>query len=228
MGDIADDFISDNEKGINREEEIKYYIVWKGRVPGIYINWDDCKAQVNKFTGARYKSFVCNYDEALRIYNEGLKNQSSEIVKTQLATPTTQTEKYIENSLAVDAACSSNPGPVEYRGVNVKTGKTIFSQGPFADGTNNVGEFLAIVHGLAMLKKAGSKAPVYSDSQTALTWVKNKKANTNLLKTVNNTKLFELIAKSENWLRNNTYENPVLKWQTREWGEIPADYQRKK
>lgn len=42
---------------------------------------------------------------------------------------------------------------MEYRGVDTKTRKQIFIQGPFEEGTNNIGEFLAIVHGLALLKK---------------------------------------------------------------------------
>lgn len=35
----------------------------------------------------------------------------------------------IENSLAVDAACSGNPGPMEYRGVHVASRQEIFHFG---------------------------------------------------------------------------------------------------
>lgn len=80
------------------------------------------------------------------------------------------------NSIAVDAACSGNPGAMEYRGVETATGREIFRQGPFSEGTNNIGEFLAIVHGLAMLKKMNSDLPLYSDSVNAISWVKKKKA----------------------------------------------------
>ncbi len=36
----------------------KVYAVRKGRTPGIYMTWDDCKAQVDGFAGAEYKSFA--------------------------------------------------------------------------------------------------------------------------------------------------------------------------
>lgn len=35
----------------------KYYAVKKGKTPGIYYSWDECKAQVDGFSGAKYKSF---------------------------------------------------------------------------------------------------------------------------------------------------------------------------
>ncbi|KAA6303564.1 MAG: Ribonuclease H [Candidatus Ordinivivax streblomastigis] len=133
----------------------------------------------------------------------------------------------ILNSLSVDAACSGNPGIMEYRGVFTATGEEIFHQGPFQQGTNNIGEFLALVHGLALLKKQNSTIPVYSDSVSAMAWVRNKKAKTTLEHCEANKILFELLARAENWLKTNTCLNPILKWETREWGEIPADFGRK-
>jgi len=130
-------------------------------------------------------------------------------------------------SISVDAACSGNPGMLEYRGVYTKTGKEIFHQGPFRNGTNNIGEFLAIVHALALLKQKNSQLPLYSDSRTALKWVQQKKAKTKLEKNEENEYLFELIARAENWLQNNEYSTPLLKWETEAWGEIPADFGRK-
>jgi len=133
----------------------------------------------------------------------------------------------IPNSLSVDAACSGNPGVMEYRGVYTATGQEIFRQGPFQQGTNNIGEFLALVHGLALLKQQNSTIPVYSDSVSAMAWVRNKKAKTTLEICPENQILFDLIARAEKWLRTNSYSNPVLKWETRIWGEIPADFGRK-
>ena len=129
--------------------------------------------------------------------------------------------------MAVDAACSGNPGDMEYRGVYVKTGQQIFIQGVYKEATNNIGEFLAIVHGLALLKKQGSNMPIYSDSVTAQAWVKAKKCKTKLEKTPQNALVFERIEAAERWLQNNTYSNPILKWDTPNWGEIPADFGRK-
>jgi ribonuclease HI len=136
-------------------------------------------------------------------------------------------EKPVLKSICVDAACSGNPGVMEYRGVDTVTGKEIFRQGPFDDATNNIGEFLAIVHALAFLKNQNSNIPVYSDSNTAFSWIKSKNAMTKLDKTYKNDKVFELIERAEIWLRNNKYENQVLKWKTEIWGEIPADFGRK-
>ena len=61
---------------------------------------------------------------------------------------------------AVDAGCSGNPGPMEYRGVDMRTGKQIFHFGPI-QGTNNIGEFLAIVHALALMEQRASQTILY-------------------------------------------------------------------
>lgn len=130
-------------------------------------------------------------------------------------------------ALAVDAACSGNPGPMEYRGVHLPSGKQIFHFGP-VQGTNNIGEFLAIVHALALLKQKNQpNMPIYSDSRTAQIWVQKKKCKTTLERTPKTEKLFEIIARAERWLQTNSYSNPILKWDTDNWGEIPADFGRK-
>jgi ribonuclease HI len=134
----------------------------------------------------------------------------------------------IPESLSVDAACSGNPGIMEYRGVETGTGREIFHVGPFNPATNNIGEFLALVHGLALLKQQNLELPIYSDSTTALAWVRKKKCNSKLERTNTNQEVFDLIQRAEKWLRLNDYKNPVLKWETERWGEIPADFGRKK
>ena len=132
------------------------------------------------------------------------------------------------DSISVDAACSGNPGLMEYQGVDTKTKEKIFHQGPFLMGTNNIGEFLAIVHALAFFKQKGLyNRPIYSDSVTAMGWVKKKKANTKLEQNAKTAKLYELIQRAENWLKQNSYSNPIIKWETEDWGEIPADFGRK-
>jgi ribonuclease HI len=127
----------------------------------------------------------------------------------------------------VDAACSGNPGVLEYRGVDTRSGAELFRQGPFPEGTVNIGEFLAIVHALAMLKKIQSDWPVYSDSRTAIAWVRDKKIKTNLQRTSKNEALFKLVDRALVWLNENRWKNPVRKWETTYWGEIPADFGRK-
>lgn len=131
------------------------------------------------------------------------------------------------HSIAVDAASSGNPGKMEYRGVDTSTKKQLFRQGPFPEGTNNIGEFLAIVHGLAFLKERKSDRVLYTDSRTAMSWVRKKKCNTKLQPNARNKELFELVERAEIWLAKNSYKTPVVKWETTAWGEIPADFGRK-
>ena len=86
---------------------------------------------------------------------------------------------------------------------------------------------MAIVHGLAYLKNQSKDIPIYSDSQTAILWVKNKKVRTKLKRDTGNEEIFGLVDRALNWLENNEYSNPILKWNTKSWGEIPADFGRK-
>ena len=207
----------------------KYYVVWKGLNPGVYDNWAECKMQVEGQDGAKYKSFETR-EEAAEAFEKGysyyLKAASSAKAASNLA-PQAPIGKPINESLAVDAACSGNPGDMEYRGVYTATGQEIFHIGPLKKGTNNIGEFLALVHGLALLKQKGSDLPLYSDSRNAIIWVKKKKCKTLLEREPVNEPIFELIERAEKWLNSNTYTTTILKWETAVWGEIPADFGRK-
>lgn len=136
-------------------------------------------------------------------------------------------EGYSLNSWAVDAACSGNPGPMEYQAIDLQTGAQVFHFGPL-HGTNNIGEFLAIVHALALMDKQGIKDKViYSDSYNAILWVKKKQCKTKLVRTPETEQLFQIIARAEQWLRTHNVTIPVLKWETKKWGEVPADFGRK-
>lgn len=201
----------------------KWYVVWKGLRPGVYNTWAECKQQIDGFEGARYKSFETQIQavEAFR------SNPMNYVGSKKTSNPRHYSSAVVLQSLAVDAACSGNPGRMEYRGVYVETGEEIFHIGPLEEATNNIGEFLALVHGIALLKKQNSGIPVYSDSANAIKWVKNKKCKTLLMSCEANKPVFDLIGRAEKWLNENTYPNPVLKWETSEWGEIPADFGRK-
>ena len=208
----------------------KFYVVWEGRSPGIYDSWEECKDQIDGFPGARYKAFP-SQDAA----TEAFRGDSSEHIgvlkaiasHNPVAVNYSAFPEIILDSIAVDAACSKNPGPVEYRGVDTKSGITLFKVGPLADGTNNIGEFLAIVHALAMTAQQGVATPIYSDSRTALAWVRDRKCKTTLKSTPNNAKILELVKRAECWLTTHSYTNRLIKWKTEEWGEIPADFGRK-
>jgi ribonuclease HI len=115
---------------------------------------------------------------------------------------------------------------MEYRGVHLPSGKQVFHFGPI-QGTNNIGEFLAVVHALALMKQKGISMPIYSDSRTALAWVRNRKAKTTLARTPETEEALELVARAENWLRTNGVNVTIEKWDTDNWGEIPADFGRK-
>jgi len=204
----------------------KFYVVWNGLNPGIYDSWDECKRQVDNFEGALYKSFPNREFAEKAFQSHPYKFIGTEKNKAKTSITTAQ-GNFIKDSLAVDAACSGNPGPMEYRGVYVADGKELFLKGPFQKGTNNIGEFLAIVHGLAFLKQQKMDIPVYSDSVNAMLWIKNKKCKTKLEPCEENKLIFELIERAEIWLNTNTYKNKILKWETEKWGEIPADFGRK-
>jgi len=203
----------------------KLYVVWKGVEPGIYDTWIGCKRQIDGFDGAVYKSFE-SLDEAAKAYNSSPWEYIGKNKDLKKAS-NNHSGSIIRNSLSVDAACSGNPGLMEYRGVYTGNGEEIFRMGPLELGTNNIGEFLALVHGLALLKQQNSPLPIYSDSMNAISWVKNKKCKTKLEPCEINIPIFDLIERAENWLKDNSYSTLILKWETKEWGEIPADFGRK-
>ena len=213
----------------------KYYVVWQGNTPGIYDNWADCQKQILGVSGAQYKSF-----DSLEAAQRAFQRPYDEVKGTQ----TTQLSMVdIDengmtivrkgdvpgpelNSLAVDAACSGNPGVMEYQGVYVATRQQLFHyKSPV--GTNNIGEFLAIVHGLAYLKQHHLDINIYSDSKIAINWIKHKECRSKLPLTPQTNDIWNLIRRAEAWLQNNSYTTEIRKWDTDHWGEIPADFNRK-
>lgn len=207
----------------------KFYVVWKGRKTGVFTSWNVCKRQIESFEGAQYKSFA-NIDEAEIASTKKYEDYKGKNAKKPTLS-SAEKEKYgkpILKSISVDAACAGNPGKMEYRGVLTHNKQQIFIKGPYERGTNNIGEFLALVHGIALLKsKNQHNLPIYSDSKIAMSWVKKKACRTNITFDASNKNLLELIKRAEKWLKENTFKNPILKWETKAWGEIPADFGRK-
>lgn len=205
----------------------KYYVVWDGRETGVFNSWESCKEQVSGYPGAVYKSFNSE-EQAYEAFYEDSKEHIGNKKKPQLTAA--QKKKYGEpilNSISVDGASSSRGGMSEYRGVFTHNAEEIFRQGPFHEGTNNIMEFLALVHALGFCKQRGITLPIYSDSRTAILWVRNKEIKTKQPRTEKNKQLFDLIDRALNWLKENDYPNLILKWETKVWGEIPADFNRK-
>jgi ribonuclease HI len=206
----------------------KLYVVLKGHKPGIYDNWDDAKKQVDNFQGAQYKGFE-NHEEAHKAW------ATQKLPAPEKKASPTDTRKNIVNgtlkgfnpdSISVDAACSGNPGKMEYRGVDNMSGAEIFRIGPMW-GNNNMGEFLALVHAIAHLKSFSSKRMIYSDSRTAISWVKAKNVRSNLPRTAETASVWGLVDRAIIWLNNNPYSNTIKQWDTELWGENPADFGRK-
>jgi ribonuclease HI len=206
----------------------KYYVVWEGNTPGIYDSWEKCQLQIKAYPNAKYKAFPTK-EEAIQAFEGNYYDFITKGEKKTIKSPKLlEKANIIWDSIAVDAACSGNPGNLEYRGVFTNSGKEIFKEGVFKKGTNNIGEFLALVHALALLqKKQQFTTPIYSDSRTAMAWVRNKKVKTNLTRSQENKLLFELLERALLWLDTNSFKNPILKWDTKNWGEIPADFGRK-
>jgi len=179
-------------------KKVKFYTVWQGKKPGVYESWSDCKAAISGFKGAQYKSFS-TFAEAKKAYNGNYEDYKGKTTKKAALTEAQLLKIGEPNlySIAVDAASSGNPGKMEYRGVDTQTKKELFKQGPFEQGTNNIGEFLALVHGLAYLKKQKNKT------------------------------IFDLVERAIVWLNTNSYTTTIVKWETKAWGEIPADFGRK-
>ena len=222
----------------------------------MYSSWEACQEAVSGVSGAKYKSFKTQEEaeDAFEMGEEAYEeakasdtsdastsskpsisrdsressnsNESSKPIRPAF-NPQNLPAEVIREAIAVDAACSGNPGAMEYRGVYLADGKEIFHYGP-VHGTNNIGEFLALVHGLALLKQKGlDNMPIYSDSVNAQLWVRKHHCKTTLVRNDETEKLYQMIERAEAWLRNNTYRNPIIKWQTDKWGEIPADFGRK-
>ena len=221
----------------------KYYVVWQGKKPGIYSDWDECKEQVVGVQGAQYKSF-----DSMAEAEAASKLPYSSVVSslTSSASPASNSHTSalvidengmtaikpgtenapVLDALAVDAACSGNPGVMEYQGIYIPTRTQVFHYRA-EKGTNNIGEFLAIVHGLSYLKKHHLNQIIYSDSVNAISWVRQKECKSKLVEDASTAELWDYIHRAENWLRANSYTTEIRKWDTDNWGEIPADFGRK-
>lgn len=207
----------------------KYYVVWSGHSPGIYRDWPTAQKQIKGYPNAKFKSYKSRTeaDKAFRQGPSALTSPSPSHPRPRKKNIYPTTSRILSDSISVDAACSGNPGRMEYQGVTTSGRHQIFHRA-FALGTNNIGEFLAIVHALALLKKQDRPdLPIYTDSRTAMGWIKKKKCKTTLVRNTRTAELHEYIERAEAWLNANEVTNPIYKWQTEIWGEIPADFGRK-
>ena len=201
------------------------YVVFAPRsIRGVYDSWVRCQSALRGVSGTSFAGFK-NVAEA----NEALRCGSLAEYRARAATRKPWIGHVQLPCIVVDAACSGAPGPVEYRGVVIPEMYEAFRRGPYHQGTNNIGEFLAIVAGLRWLENTSLDFPLYSDSAVAIGWVTGRgECNTHQ---VPGAELRDAIAAAERWLMlpssRALAESRVRKWDTRELGEIPADYGRK-
>ena len=156
------------------KSEKKYYVVRNWKKIWIFSSRNECKESVNWFSDAKYKWFssIENAEIALKEwwekYYEVKNSKKKDVVKKEDI-------PFFAESIAVDAACSGNPWEMEYRGIDLQTWEEIFHE-KFKIWTNNIWEFLAIVHWLSYLWD--DNRVIYSDSRIAISWVNQWKCKT--------------------------------------------------
>lgn len=195
----------------------KIYAVHVGVITGVYDTWDECREQVIGYPGAIYQSF-----------NALERELAEQYVKSGSIWETEEPKDYVKDSISVDAACSGNPGEMEYQLVHTDTGNKLYCSPIYPVGTNNLGEFLAVVKALRYLQENNdSDTIIYTDSVSAIAWVRNGKVNSMLKQNKDTAQLWRAIDEALDWLLRNNYKNPIIKWETRLWGESKADFGRK-
>lgn len=219
-----------NPESVSSEPKKKYYyVVWRGFKTGVFDNWNDTLKSISGFPKSLYKTFGSK-NLAEKALAEGPENYKDGSFKKTKDLDEKQLEKIgrpIELSLSVDAACNGK-GDMEYQGVWTVNNDVVFKQGPYKKGSNNIGEFLALVHALAYLNKQRDEKlknmMIYTDSKIAMSWIRQKKCHT---KKSPSPEVQNLILRAEKWLSKNKFSNKIVKWETKVWGEIPADFGRK-
>lgn len=208
-----------------KKKKAMNYVVWGGHHTGVYTDWDEVKEVIQSPGSVKYKAFGSRAlaKQALKDGPEAYEGRGFKKTRDLSDAELERIGQPNPSTISVDAASNATNGRWEYRGVITDSGTELFRVGPHPEGSNNIGEFLALVHGLAWLKEQPSDIAIYSDSRIAMSWVKQKKAKPKKA----GIKSRQLIARAEAWLRANTHSNPILKWETKVWGEIPADFGRK-
>jgi len=168
----------------------KFYVVWQGRTPGIYTDWNSCKAQVEKFAGAKYKAFPTQA-EAQQAFAGGAASssirstsKSSSTVKKKPAVNGIKTYTAAEIDampldvkIFTDGGCEPNPGQAGsgmaiYRSENGKAHISELWYGLYNPmGTNNTAELNALYQALKMAKiesEQGKSVAIFCDSKYSI------------------------------------------------------------
>jgi ribonuclease HI len=161
----------------------KFYVVWSGRQTGVFTDWATTQRAVNKYAGARFKSFPTRA-EAEEAFAGGVATSASPNAagRQKAATPDSErrashTAHHFEVTIYCDGACEPNPG-------HAGSGIVVYRTGKLAElwfglynptGTNNSAELNALYHALRMAEaeiKAGNTVEVCSDSAYSINCIR--------------------------------------------------------
>ncbi|WP_429037279.1 viroplasmin family protein [Aeromonas media] len=213
-----------------------HYVVWVGRVPGVYSSWAETELQTKGFSGAKFKGFPSLAAAELAFAGDlGVSIAGKpHIMPVGVGKAASHAGgRPGAPYLSVDAAYSSKTNLVEWRGVLVTQSgqKEVFRSSPYVGGSANVGEYLAIVDGIKWICEHMGDAtlPIYSDSFNAQTWVARKAHNSNVPSC---DAIRGMLDEANAFLQAGGYDKvkrriPLRDWVTKLWGEIPADFGRK-
>lgn len=124
------------------------------------------------------------------------------------------------DKIIVHSTANTKTKRMAYKGFNESTNKWIFKVKYKGYCTQNVADFMAIVHALHYCKINNIDLPIYNDNLVAIKWVKDKKVNSLLIKTKENHELFQSFENALVILKQNDFLNPILFWKKKELGNI--------
>lgn len=166
----------------------KFYVVWQGRTPGIYTDWNSCKAQVDKFAGAKYKSFPTqaaaeqafggkasysnsNSKSTSKSSTSVKKKPAANGIKTYTASEINAMD--IDVKMFTDGGCEPNPG-------QAGSGMAVYRNNQVSElwyglynpmGTNNTAELNALHQALIMAEteiQLGHSVAILCDSKYSI------------------------------------------------------------
>ncbi|MGH7826700.1 MAG: viroplasmin family protein [Candidatus Binatia bacterium] len=162
----------------------KFYVVWSGRQTGVFTDWATTQRAVDKYAGARFKSFSTRAEAEQAFCRDGYASISPKTPSRQKASPpdsdhsAAHSSQQFDVSIYCDGACEPNPG-------NAGSGIVVYRAGELAQlwfglynpmGTNNTAELNALYHALRMAEaeiKTGNTVEVCSDSAYSINCIRS-------------------------------------------------------
>ena len=154
----------------------KFYVVWAGRKTGIFTDWTSCKKSIDKFSGARYKSFPSRTEAEAAFSSGSVAAGKPSSSKKSSAAKTAHTTGRHDIEIYCDGGCDPNPG-------RAGSGSAVYRNGKLAElwyglynphGTNNTAELNALHQSLLLAEKAINNiktVAIYCDSMYSINCV---------------------------------------------------------